>query len=115
MWMPTTVTFYLDGAVAFTTPTQPDEHQPMYILATLGVGGSWAENPSPANFSADMKIDYIRAYSNDPNATAVEPQPGWVPERGAIAGTAQTGTAGRRSQHDTGATDGDDVDPASRR
>jgi hypothetical protein len=38
----------------------------MYLLATLGVGSSWPGNPDPANFSADMKIDYIRAYSNDP-------------------------------------------------
>jgi beta-glucanase (GH16 family) len=86
MWTPTTMTFFLDGDVKYTTPTQVDEHQPMYILATLGVGGSWAGNPSATNFSADMRIDYIRAYSNDPNAKAVEPQSGWASEYGAVAG-----------------------------
>ncbi|HTI85817.1 MAG TPA: glycoside hydrolase family 16 protein [Alphaproteobacteria bacterium] len=85
MWTPTTMTFYLDGIVRYTTPTQADEHQPMYLLATLGVGGSWAGNPPATNFSAEMKIDYIRAYSNDPNATAVAPQAGCASDRGAAA------------------------------
>jgi len=71
MWTPTTMTFYLDGVAQYTTPTGADEHQPMYILATLGVGGSWAGNPSTTNFSADMKIDYIRAYSSDSAIPAV--------------------------------------------
>ncbi|MGZ5095960.1 MAG: glycoside hydrolase family 16 protein, partial [Burkholderiales bacterium] len=75
MWTPTTMTFYLDGVAEYTTPTQADEHQPMYILATLGVGGSWPGNPSPTNFSADMKIDYIRAYSSDAAIPAVSLQP----------------------------------------
>ncbi|MGE5538662.1 MAG: family 16 glycosylhydrolase [Gemmatimonas sp.] len=71
MWTPTTLTFYLDGVAEYTTPTQADEHQPMYMLATLGVGGSWPGNPDPTNFSADMKIDYIRAYSSDSAIPAV--------------------------------------------
>jgi beta-glucanase (GH16 family) len=71
MWTPTTMTFYVDDVARFTTATQPDEHQPMYMLATLGVGGSWAGTPSAPDFSADMKIDYIRAYSSDPDVPAV--------------------------------------------
>jgi hypothetical protein len=47
----------------------------MYMLATLGVGGSWPGNPNPAGFSADMKIDYIRAYSSDSAISAVSLQP----------------------------------------
>ncbi|MGE5538663.1 MAG: family 16 glycosylhydrolase [Gemmatimonas sp.] len=76
MWTPTTLTFYLDGVAVFTTPTRPDQHQPMYMLVTLGVGGSWAGNPDPAGFSADMKVDYVRAYSKDPDLG------GTVPNRG---------------------------------
>jgi beta-glucanase (GH16 family) len=75
MWTPTTLTFYLDGVARYTTATQPDEHQPMYMLATLGVGGSWPGNPDPTNFSADMKIDYIRAYSSDSAIAAISLQP----------------------------------------
>jgi beta-glucanase (GH16 family) len=74
MWTPTTITVYLDGVAKYTTPTGADEHQPMYMLATLGVGGSWAGNPSTTNFSADMKIDYIRAYSSDSAISAVSLQ-----------------------------------------
>ncbi|HET8636150.1 MAG TPA: glycoside hydrolase family 16 protein, partial [Acidobacteriaceae bacterium] len=74
LWTPTTMTFYLDGVAEYTTPTQPDEHQPMYILATLGVGGSWSGNPSTSTFSADMKIDYIRVYSQDSAISAVSLQ-----------------------------------------
>lgn len=74
MWTPTTLTFYLDGVARYTTATQPDEHQPMYLLATLGVGGSWPGNPDPSGYSADMKIDYIRAYSSDSAVAAVSLQ-----------------------------------------
>ncbi|MGZ5095963.1 MAG: glycoside hydrolase family 16 protein, partial [Burkholderiales bacterium] len=95
MWTPETLIFYLDGTARFTTPTQPDEHQPMYMLATLGVGGSWPKNPDPARFSAHMKIDYIRAYSNDPNATSIKPQPGWTAEHGATASAAARADAAR--------------------
>jgi beta-glucanase (GH16 family) len=75
MWTPDTMTFYLDGVAKYTTPTQADEHQAMYLLATLGVGGSWAGTPSATNFSADMKIDYIRAYSSDTAIPAVSLHP----------------------------------------
>jgi beta-glucanase (GH16 family) len=75
MWTPSSLTFSLDGVDRFTTPTAPDEHQPMYMLATLGVGGSFAGNPSPDGFSADMKIDYVRAYSDDAAIPAVALQP----------------------------------------
>jgi hypothetical protein len=44
----------------------------MYILANLAVGGNWPGDPdSHTPMPAHMDIDYIRAYSNDPNAHAV--------------------------------------------
>jgi endoglucanase len=46
----------------------------MYMLATLGVGGSWPGNPNPSGYSADMKIDYIRAYSSDATIPAINLQ-----------------------------------------
>jgi Ca2+-binding RTX toxin-like protein len=46
-----------------STPTPPDMHSPMYMIADLAVGGPsvW---PGPADgvSSATMNIDYIRAY-----------------------------------------------------
>jgi hypothetical protein len=44
----------------------------MYILANLAVGGNWPGDPdSHTPMPAHMDIDYIRAYSNDPNAHEV--------------------------------------------
>jgi len=38
-------------------------HKPMYMLANLGVGGSWPGAPDASTrFPANYSIDYIRAY-----------------------------------------------------
>ena len=64
MWTPARLTFYLDGVALFSTPTQPDEHQPMYILAGIYVGGpAHGGDPTDPHFSAEYQIDYIRAYA----------------------------------------------------
>src|SRR5690349_12239038 len=62
-----------------------DMTKPMYLLANLAVGGNWPGVPDAStHFPAQMKIDYIRAYSNDANAVAVAqqtvstPDAGWV-------------------------------------
>jgi beta-glucanase (GH16 family) len=104
MWTRTTLTFYVDAVAQFTTPTQPDEHQPMYILATLGVGGSWAGNPDPATFTAEMKIDYIRAYSSDPEVAGVAPHDGWTAEYGASADADDGSSASPDTRSQTSAT-----------
>jgi hypothetical protein len=36
-------------------------------------------DPASGEFPAKMDIDYMRAYSNDPNVPAVKPQPGYKP------------------------------------
>ena len=61
-WTPTTLTFYFDDQETFTTPTQADEHQPMYMLVSE-YAGLWAGTPAPG-FGADYKIDWVRAYSS---------------------------------------------------
>jgi hypothetical protein len=67
MWDPQHITFYFDGNVTGQLPTPPDMHQPMYLLADLAMQTLSGVTSDPKHFS----IDYIRAYSNDPNATAV--------------------------------------------
>jgi hypothetical protein len=68
-WEPDNTTFYIDGQQVYSTSTPSDMHDPMYMLASLAVGGDW---PGHADGnSGDMKIDYIRAYSQDPNVPAV--------------------------------------------
>jgi beta-glucanase (GH16 family) len=71
-WQPDFITFYTDGQQLYRVKTPSDMHKPMYMLANLAVGGNW---PGPAaGESGQMHIDYIRAYSSDPNARAVAMQ-----------------------------------------
>ena len=62
-WGPNTITFYFDGKAYYTVPTPSDFHQSMYMLANLAVGGNWPGNATGE--SGDLKIDYIRAFSNN--------------------------------------------------
>jgi beta-glucanase (GH16 family) len=67
-WTPTSLDFYFDGKLMGSRPTPSDYHDPMHILANLAV----EKNGSGHNQKMDMKIDYIRVFSNDPNAVAVK-------------------------------------------
>jgi beta-glucanase (GH16 family) len=67
-WEPDTITFYVDGNAVQQIATPADENSPMYMLLDLAVGG-WPGNP--AGETSVMSIDYLRAYSKNPNATAV--------------------------------------------
>jgi beta-glucanase (GH16 family) len=79
LWDPQHITWYIDGQEVFQANTPADANKPMYLLANLAVGGNWPGSPDGSNtWPADMKIDYIHAYSNDPNAQAVTPQPGYA-------------------------------------
>ena len=65
-WQADYITYYFDGAEVWKTATPSDMHEPMYMIANLAVGGYW---PGMVNsttpFPAQMKIDYIRAYSDN--------------------------------------------------
>src|SRR4030095_7896236 len=69
-WEPDYITYYFDGQQVFKAPTPADMNEPMYMIANLAVGGYWPGNAnSTTPFPAQMKIDYIRAYSNTPPTT----------------------------------------------
>ena len=62
LWTKTSLTWYIDGVQVATAPTPADMNKPMYMLVNLGIGG-WPGD-APADFTtAQMNIDYIRAYS----------------------------------------------------
>ena len=64
-WEPDKISFYVDGKFEGSQATPSDMHSPMYLLANLAT-------QSDASASAmTTKIDYIRAFSKDPAATAV--------------------------------------------
>jgi beta-glucanase (GH16 family) len=68
-WEPDHVTYYFDGQQVAQFNTPSDMNKPMYMLANVAVGGNW---PGPeGNETSHMLVDYIRAYSENPNATAV--------------------------------------------
>jgi len=70
-WEPDHLTYYIDGQQVFQVgqlPTPATMNKPMYLLLDLAVGG-WPGNP--AGETSVMSIDYVRAYSKDPNAHAV--------------------------------------------
>jgi beta-glucanase (GH16 family) len=77
-WQADQITWFFDGKQVAQQATPADMHEPMYILIdTLsGSPGSWAGGPV-AGETAQMKIDYIRAYTSRPATdTACLPQSG---------------------------------------
>ncbi len=73
LWTKEELVWYVDGEEVFRSATPPDMHKPMYIIANLAIGGHWPGNPDQSFTSADMKIDYIKAYSLD-KVTSSAPQ-----------------------------------------
>jgi beta-glucanase (GH16 family) len=73
-WTDAKITYYIDGV---ERGSQANEvHTPAYMIANLAVGGSWPGAPdATTKFPAEMKIDYIRVYSNDAATAAVSMQP----------------------------------------
>ena len=69
LWTPQTLTFYYDGKAVARTPTPSDFAQKMYMIANVAVGGTWPGFATGEN--ATMKIDYIRAFSNNSSIPAV--------------------------------------------
>ncbi|MEI9430536.1 family 16 glycosylhydrolase [Mesorhizobium sp. Cs1299R1N3] len=69
LWTPDKLVWTYDGVQVAETATPSDMHKPMYMLADLAVGGIAGAPPDHLATPAEMKIDYIRAYTLD-NAPA---------------------------------------------
>ncbi|MET1025939.1 MAG: family 16 glycosylhydrolase, partial [Dongiaceae bacterium] len=69
-WTAQTISFYFDGQLTYQVATPSDMNQPMYMILNLAVGGNWPGSPNGTTdwANADVLIDYVRAYSHDPNA-----------------------------------------------
>ena len=74
-WEPNTITFYFDRKEVYQTATPADlKGKPMYMIASLAIGGYWPGNPtSSESWPQQMKIDYLRAYSAAPGAVSPSP------------------------------------------
>ena len=98
LWTATNLNWYIDGVEVFHTATPADMNKPMYMIANLALGG-WGGAIDQAALPAEMKIDYIRAYSvatmppaGPPPGPAPSPPPATVPPAGATAGLNLTST-----------------------
>ena len=87
LWTPTNLTWYIDGVEVFHTATPADMNKPMYMIANVALGG-WGGAIDAASLPADMKIDYIRAYSL--GSTGLPPPPAPVPPPAPIPGVRLT-------------------------
>ncbi len=76
LWTKSDLVWFVDGEEVFRAATPADMNKPMYMIANLAIGGYWPGHPD-ANFtSADMKIDYIKAYSLDGWKPGTDPATG---------------------------------------
>jgi beta-glucanase (GH16 family) len=67
LWTEDEIVWYFDDAAIARADTPSDMHDPMYMLVNLAVGGI-AGTPSDGLVDgSEMKIDYIKAYSIDPD------------------------------------------------
>ncbi|WP_352871894.1 family 16 glycosylhydrolase [Mesorhizobium sp. M1409] len=65
LWTKDELVWTYDGVKVAQAATPSDMHDPMYILANLAVGGIAGQPPDHLATPAEMKIDYIRAYTLD--------------------------------------------------
>jgi beta-glucanase (GH16 family) len=75
-WQKDTIEFYFDGRFMGSQPTPSDMHGPMYLLANLAT----QDLADKAGVPLTMAIDYIRVFSNAPDAKAVPLGPVSAPD-----------------------------------
>ena len=73
-WEPDKLTWYFDGKQVAQENTPADMNKPMYMLLSTitGTSSTWVGAPNPGQ-TGQMQIDYVRAYSRNPNAATAAP------------------------------------------
>lgn len=92
LWTATDLVWYIDGNAVAQTATPGDMHSPMYMLLNLAVGGAWGGGTIGTPDSATMQVDYVRAYSINPDTTTAQAQAA-LSTGGAITATGLTDIA----------------------
>lgn len=87
-WEPDKLTWFFDGKQVAQQNTPADMNKPMYMLLTsvVGTSSTWVGAPN-AGETGVMQVDYVRAYSQNPNTSAA-PAPAAAP----VAAPAATST-----------------------
>ncbi|MEI9406976.1 family 16 glycosylhydrolase [Mesorhizobium argentiipisi] len=63
LWTPDKLVWTYDGVQVAEAATPSDMNKPMYMLVDLAIGGQAGAPPDHLATPAEMKIDYIRAYT----------------------------------------------------
>jgi beta-glucanase (GH16 family) len=100
-WEPDYITWFFDGQKVYQIATPADMNKPMYIIANVAVGGNW---PGPADgySSAQMNIDYIRAYASGADGGVTS-----TPSTPSSGGSTSGSSSGSSSSTSTSASSGD--------
>jgi hypothetical protein len=61
---PSLTTFYFNRHEIWSTATQPEFRQPMYLLVNLAIGGGWPSKTLPSPIS--MHVAYIKVFQKTP-------------------------------------------------
>ena len=70
-WEPDKITWYFDGKAVQQEATPADMNKPLYMVLSTqtGTSSSWVGAPN-AGETGSMDVNYVRAYSNNPNASS---------------------------------------------
>lgn len=94
-WEPDKLTWYFDGKQVAQQDTPADMNKPMFMMLStvLGTSSTWAGAPNPGE-TGQMQVDYVRAYSHNPNAAAAPAASSTTDAPAASSTTAGTPSAG---------------------
>jgi hypothetical protein len=99
MWTPTTLTWYFDGQAMYSGPTNAQTEQQafnMILSAYANQQATWLPAVTPGT-SADMYVNWVHAYSIDPNAKEIAGQAGYQDHDGSASLGATSTTGGTSS------------------
>lgn len=71
-WDESKVVFTVNGAPTMTYSRDPAKgemqwpfKQPFYIILSMQIGGNWVGTGDPAQYPAEMQVDWIRVYEKN--------------------------------------------------
>lgn len=70
LWEEDEIVWYFDDVAVARADTPSDMHEPMYMVVNLAVGGAAGQPNTDFGDGAEMRIDYIHAYSLDETQSA---------------------------------------------
>ena len=102
-WESNFITYYFDGHAVYQTPTPAQlQNIPMFMIASLALGGSWGGNVDGTTpFPAQLNIDFMRAYSSLPSWIADGSDPTDVNHTPGTGGSTGGGGGGGTSSTET--------------